>query len=930
MIGSSPAAFPGAPSSSTNHLRNDAIRRGSLRDITTVSFGNPNTLPGPAPSHFFPSVPKAKRDQQRAARLSSPPPPMPSIPSRYSVTGVGPLSTPHEAHPSPPREAVVGSPSATSNESESESEQRQRTAKYALAAHGPFPSSSSSSSPFPTRSNPSSLREGSSTSATPTLKSVGGGGSHGTKRRHREAAERTNWDAASELMRFEREREQVIDQWGHNVDASAKGGVTGMGRRRELSARGQQMGSPPLHGTNVGDEAGNRMSFRDSFAGSGTASPRDVDMEDAEGEGEGEDDEFDDDDGASIATFKTGASTKSKGKGKSSAVETEPAKKRSRTLTTPAQTAVLNALLAKTRFPSTETREEVGAQIGMSARRVQIWFQNRRQSQKRLRDREVQDSVISSMPTNTSTHSLPLGHGVPVHPHYPYGPPTSDPYAAHRYPQHGQIPQFQQQQRFGGPHPSQMAASSQHSLHLAQNRADLSRQTSIDSLASRNSFVSAVSGAPPNSHSRRPDDGLGGLAGDALHAHLQAQGLQSRPTYPASRSGPPPTTYQPHPSTTQQGGQFPSKLYFPHVSRDQQGAPSGRFRTESTASRGSTASEVKLPSLSALLNGPSQQYPQRTDQAPPPHRQQPTQVPGQAPYPTSSQPSTATNPPVFNRSIFSPPPSTSFERLRISGGPGSPTPHPEQVPTTSTSPFAFHPPPLQAHSGQPQPPPAAMPKSPIREASPDVLDVAMDTMAYRPAGRSLPPRSTLPPLRSVFGESTFPTKARSGSKTEADKALMAPIAGPSSTLSPIKDGPSNSGPPRLAPISTLPLLMPSSESHSPDSRSGPLPPFSPPVFLSTATRASVLSESSTTHQSRSSMASFEFRHPPSGSSRDRYQQQQQHNGAGWPSIVVGGIASSTGSSGSMSNGGGSSGSPRHRSSVGSSSRTSISSERHEK
>lgn len=75
----------------------------------------------------------------------------------------------------------------------------------------------------------------------------------------------------------------------------------------------------------------------------------------------------------------------------------EPSKKRSRTLTTAHQTAVLNALLSKvslfaphskmctdalrqTRFPSTETRAEVGQQIGMSARRVQIWFQNVRSS----------------------------------------------------------------------------------------------------------------------------------------------------------------------------------------------------------------------------------------------------------------------------------------------------------------------------------------------------------------------------------------------------------------------------------------------------------------------------------------------------------------------------------------------------------------------
>lgn len=59
------------------------------------------------------------------------------------------------------------------------------------------------------------------------------------------------------------------------------------------------------------------------------------------------------------------------------------ARKRSRTITTAHQTAVLTALLNESRFPSTETRAQVGLDIGMSSRRVQIWFQNRRQSQKR-------------------------------------------------------------------------------------------------------------------------------------------------------------------------------------------------------------------------------------------------------------------------------------------------------------------------------------------------------------------------------------------------------------------------------------------------------------------------------------------------------------------------------------------------------------------
>ncbi|GAA5835666.1 hypothetical protein JCM5353_004697 [Sporobolomyces roseus] len=447
MVGGS-APFPAAPPHSStlaSLTTNDAaIRRGSLRDITSVAFGNPNTLPGPPASHFFPSVPKAKRDQQRAARLASSTSSAPTLPSSSSASAQdharssSTVHSPHHHHlgTNGQPQTVIGSPS--SNEDESEFEQRQRNAKYELASHGPFPSTSSS--PFPTRSNPASIREGSSTSATPTLKSVGAGGSQGTKRRHREAAERTSWDAASELMRIEREREKVIDRWGHDVGGATNGReIAGEGtRKRERSAREQTVGSSPIAGTDSQDEDHQGMSIAGSMAGSQIGSPQDVDMDDGEEDGEGEEDDFDEDDGASVATFKTGASIKSKGKNKSGSGESGPAKKRSRTLTTPAQTAVLNALLAKTRFPSTETREEVGAQIGMSARRVQIWFQNRRQSQKRVRDREAQDTAVSSMPTNASNHSLPLSHGVPVHPHYPYGPPTVDPYAAHRYPLNGQ------------------------------------------------------------------------------------------------------------------------------------------------------------------------------------------------------------------------------------------------------------------------------------------------------------------------------------------------------------------------------------------------------------------------------------------------------------------------------------------------------------
>ncbi|KAH9018207.1 hypothetical protein EDB83DRAFT_2320959 [Lactarius deliciosus] len=47
-------------------------------------------------------------------------------------------------------------------------------------------------------------------------------------------------------------------------------------------------------------------------------------------------------------------------------------KKRTRTLTTPHQSAVLHALLAQSRFPTTAMREEVGRSIGLSARKVQV------------------------------------------------------------------------------------------------------------------------------------------------------------------------------------------------------------------------------------------------------------------------------------------------------------------------------------------------------------------------------------------------------------------------------------------------------------------------------------------------------------------------------------------------------------------------------
>lgn len=97
----------------------------------------------------------------------------------------------------------------------------------------------------------------------------------------------------------------------------------------------------------------------------------------------------------------TGRRQSSTGPGQTSPRQTEPQqqdapppkKKRTRTLTTPHQSAVLHALLAQvcrfdvvliyyqlsdvrhitqSRFPTTAMREEVGRSIGLSARKVQV------------------------------------------------------------------------------------------------------------------------------------------------------------------------------------------------------------------------------------------------------------------------------------------------------------------------------------------------------------------------------------------------------------------------------------------------------------------------------------------------------------------------------------------------------------------------------
>lgn len=85
-----------------------------------------------------------------------------------------------------------------------------------------------------------------------------------------------------------------------------------------------------------------------------------------------------------------------------------PKKKRTRTLTTPHQSAVLHALLAQSRFPTTAMREEVGRSIGLSARKVQIWFQNQRQKARRPRTTDDTSSSPQYGPFPQSSFQQPV------------------------------------------------------------------------------------------------------------------------------------------------------------------------------------------------------------------------------------------------------------------------------------------------------------------------------------------------------------------------------------------------------------------------------------------------------------------------------------------------------------------------------------------
>ncbi|KAH8107921.1 homeobox-domain-containing protein [Cristinia sonorae] len=78
--------------------------------------------------------------------------------------------------------------------------------------------------------------------------------------------------------------------------------------------------------------------------------------------------------------------------------EPEPMIKKKRKRADAEQLKVLNETYARTAFPSTEERIELAKKLGMSARSVQIWFQNKRQS---MRQSTRQASTHAAPPTTT-------------------------------------------------------------------------------------------------------------------------------------------------------------------------------------------------------------------------------------------------------------------------------------------------------------------------------------------------------------------------------------------------------------------------------------------------------------------------------------------------------------------------------------------------
>lgn len=93
--------------------------------------------------------------------------------------------------------------------------------------------------------------------------------------------------------------------------------------------------------------------------------------------------------------------------------------KRARTLLTPEQSRVLHELLQQTCFPSTQVREAVAAKLGLSPRKVQVFFQNKRQKQRKKSNGAPMAShslVLPVYPSTLSNEAYSEDKKYPAHP----------------------------------------------------------------------------------------------------------------------------------------------------------------------------------------------------------------------------------------------------------------------------------------------------------------------------------------------------------------------------------------------------------------------------------------------------------------------------------------------------------------------------------
>ncbi|OJT09167.1 hypothetical protein TRAPUB_14377 [Trametes pubescens] len=286
-----------------------------------------------------------------------------------------------------------------------------------------------------------------------------------------------------------------------------------------------------------------------------------------------------------------------------------PKKKRTRTLTTPHQAAVLHALLAQvrpsvlpqwqprrgscsraqSRFPTTQMREEVGRSIGLSARKVQIWFQNQRQKARRPRGQPATSAPLTRppqfgpftnappgsassevSPTATTAHSGSSAEGFfargPAGLEMPYGGATA--------------PSSAVDERFAH-------------AHRDPYLADDYPRSSIG--------PSQLAGPGIPGSTRRPQYAMGSQGGEGggwrAHAHARMQGFSSRPSTSGTETAEMyRTTPRPGRPAGEQGPGLPLSL--PSVITN---IPRGHGPASSPVG----GSYPSLASLSALEAGPS-------------------------------------------------------------------------------------------------------------------------------------------------------------------------------------------------------------------------------------------------------------------------------------------------------------------------------------